>query len=118
MLVRGARNLDRALDRFRARIAEKHRVGKGQIYEPLSQMLALGAAIEVRDVHQRLRLARDRSCQASMAVAEGIDRNPGSKIQVSFAVLADQVAVIATHRPYFAPAIDGHERSDRHLFGP
>src|SRR3546814_10466843 len=43
-----ARRLDGAFQRLRTAIGEEHRVGKGVIHQPLRQLLALGAAIQVR----------------------------------------------------------------------
>ena len=74
-----ARGLDRALDRLGARIGEEHRVGEGQVDQPLRQRLALRAAVEVGDVHQRRRLLLDRLGQMRMAVAEQIDRDAAAK---------------------------------------
>ena len=45
MLVIGADRLDRAFHRFRARIGEEHRVGKGFVDQQLRQFLALRTAI-------------------------------------------------------------------------
>jgi len=64
VLVIGAHGLDRAFHRLRARIGEEHRIGKGQVDEPLRQVLTLRAPIEVRDMHQRLGLLLDRPDQA------------------------------------------------------
>ena len=114
VLVIGAHRLDRAFDRFGTRIGEEHRIGESEIDKALRQMLALRAAIEVRDVHQGLRLARDGAGQPRMRMAQRIDGNPCREIEVALAVFADQVTMIAAHRPDIAPAINGHERSDRH----
>jgi hypothetical protein len=42
VLVIGARGLDRAFDRFGARIGEEHRVGEGQVDQPLRQRSPCG----------------------------------------------------------------------------
>ena len=114
VLMIGARGLDRGLDRFGTRIGEEHGVGEGDIHQPLRQRLALRAAIEIGDMHQRLGLALDRADQAFMAVTEQIDRDPAGEVQITRAVLVDQMAVISAHRANAAAGIDGHQRRNRH----
>ena len=82
--------------------------------QPLGQMLTLGAAIEVGDVHQRGRLLLDRANQARVRMTEQVDRDPGGEIEISLPILTDQMAVLAAHRPEAAAGIDWHERGDRH----
>ncbi len=89
VLVIGARGFDRGLDGFGARIGEEHRIGEGDIDQPLRQRLALRAAIEVGDMHQRLGLALDRADQPCVAVAEQIDRDAAGEIEIAGAVLVD-----------------------------
>ena len=118
ILMIGARGLDRRLDRLCARIGEEHRVAEGLVDQPLRQLLALRAAIEVRHMHQRRRLLLDRADQPFMRMAEQVDRNAAGEIEVAGAVLADQMAVLAAHRPDSAARIDGHERGNRHKQHP
>jgi hypothetical protein len=114
VLVIGARGLDRGLDRLGARIGEKHRVAEGCVDQPLRQALALGAAVKVRDVHQRRGLLLDRGDQPLVRVAEKVHRDAAREVEVARAVLADQVTMLAAHRPDTATRIDGHERWYRH----
>ena len=80
-----ARGLDRAFDRLDARIGEEHRVGEGQVDQPLRERLALRRAVEVGDVHQRRRLVLDRLGQIGMAVAEHVDRDARREVEVALA---------------------------------
>ena len=65
-------------------------------------------------MHQRRSLLLDRADQPGVRMAEQVDRDPGGEIEVAGAVLGNEVAVLAAHRPDLAPGIDGHQRSDRH----
>ena len=114
VLVVGTRGLDRAFDRFGARIREEHGVRECEIDQPLGQPLTLRAAVKVRDMHQRGRLLLDRADQVGMRMAEQVDRYTGGEIEIARAVLGDQVAVISAHRPNVAPGIDGHQRGNGH----
>ena len=116
VLVIGPHSLDRAFDCFGTGIGEKHRIGKGQVNQPLGQMFALRAAIEVRHVHQRFGLALDRADQPRMRMAQRIDRDARREIEISAAIFPDQMAVVTAHRPEAATGINWHERSDRHCF--
>ena len=109
-----ARGLDRALDRLGAGIGEEHRVGEGQVDQPLGQRLALRRAVEVGDVHQRRRLLLDRLGQVRVAVAEQVDRDARGEVEIFLAVLAIEVGAFAAHRPDVATRINGHERRDGH----
>ncbi len=108
------RGLDRALHRFGSRIGEEHGVGEGVVHQPLRQMLPLRATVQVGDVDQRRRLILDRLGQLRMAVAQQINRDAGGEIQIALAILADQVAPLASHRTHATPWVDGHERRDGH----
>ncbi len=113
-VVIAARGLDRALDRFRARIGEEDGVGEGQVDQPLRERLALRASVQVRHVDQRRRLLRDRFGQMRVAVAEQVDRNARREIEIFLALLAVKIDALASDRPHLATRINGHERSDGH----
>jgi hypothetical protein len=51
-------------------------------------------------------------------MAQDVDRDARREIEIAAAVFADQVAVIATHRPEGGPRVDGHERGNRHRKHP
>src|SRR5690606_14413857 len=55
-----------------------------------------------------------RADQPGVRVAEQVDRDPGSEIEIAGAVLGDQVGVFAAYVSHAAPGIDGHQRSNRH----
>ncbi|KAG5722746.1 hypothetical protein E4T56_gene15908, partial [Termitomyces sp. T112] len=103
MLVIGARGLDRAFHRFSARIGEEHRVGKGQFDQPLGHAFLMRAAVQVRDMHQRRGLLLDRADQPFMAVAQQVHGDPGGKVEISAAILANQMAMLTAHRPKGGP---------------
>ena len=111
----GTRCLDRAFDRLGAGVGEEHRISKGVVDQLLRQLLALRTAVEVGNVHQRLRLLLDCGDQPFMRMAEQVDRDTAGEIEITRAVLVDQVAVLAANWPYAAPGIDGHERADGHV---
>jgi hypothetical protein len=112
--VIAARGLDRALHRLGARIGEEHRVGEGVVDQPLRQLLALRAAVEVGDVHQRLGLLLDRLDQVRMAMPQRVDRDTGGEIEEATAVLGNQIHALASHRTHIAPWVNGHECGDGH----
>ncbi len=112
------RRLDRALERLGARIGEEHRVGEGQVDEPLGDRRLAGHLVQVRHVHQRRRLVLDRLRQVRMAVAERIDRDAGGEVEPAVAVGVEQIRALAAHRRDFAAAVDGHHGVDRHARRP
>ena len=112
------RGLDRALDRFGARIGEEHRVGKAVVDDPLRELLALRRAVQVRHVHQRRGLLGDRLDQFGMAVAERVDRDAGREIEILFALLAIEVAALTSHRAHAATRVHGHQGWGGHGASP
>ena len=108
------RGLDRALDRFRTRIGEEHGVRKRVVDEALREVLALRRSVQVRHMHQRRRLIRDRLGQVRMRVAERVDGDTAREIEILLAVLAEEVRALASDRTHATPRVDGHERGDGH----
>src|SRR3546814_946693 len=86
-----ARRLDGAFQRLRTAIGEEHRVGKGVIHQPLRQLLALGAAIQVRHMHQGRGLFLNGLHEMRMTMAQQIDGNTAGEIQITLTTFADQV---------------------------
>ena len=95
-----ARGLDRAFDRLGARIGEKHRVGKGQVDQPLRERLALRAAVEVRHMEQSRRLLLQRLGQMRVVMTKQIDRDAASEVEIFFAALTPQIGALASNRPH------------------
>ena len=69
------RHLDGELAGFGARVGEEHRVGEGQVDQPLCQLLALRAAVEVRRVPHCVRLLGQRLDQRRVGMTQRIDRD-------------------------------------------
>ena len=113
-LVISARALDRSLNRFRPGIGEEHGICKGVIDQHLRQLLALGAAIKVRHMHQGFGLLLDRANQALVRMPKQVDRDTAGEIEIARAILVNQVAVFAAHRADAATGVNGHERCDSH----
>ncbi len=111
------RRLDRALDRFRARIGEEHRIGEAIVDQPLRESLALRRPVQVRHMHQCRRLLLDRLGQMRMAMAEQVDRDPGREVEIFLAILAVEIDPLSPHGPHFATRVNGHERRDGHRNG-
>jgi hypothetical protein len=76
-----ADQLDAALDRLRARVAEEHRVGERHLGQPLGQLLAVADAEQVRGVPQLLALLGQRLDQRGMAVAQRVHGDTRGKVQ-------------------------------------
>src|SRR3569623_2535464 len=53
-----------------------------------------------------------------MAMPERSDRDAAGEIEITLAVLADQVTPLPSHRPEPAARIDGHECGDGHWRSP
>jgi hypothetical protein len=49
-----------------------------------------------------------------MTVTENIDRDTRGHVEITLAILADQISALASHRPHATPRVDGHERRDGH----
>ena len=99
-MVVAASGLDRAFHRLGAAIGEEHRVGEGQVDQPLGEGLALRRAVEVGDVDQRRRLLLDRLGQVRMAMAEQVDGDAAGEIEIFLAALAIEIDPLAPYRPH------------------
>ena len=65
-------------------------------------------------MHQLRCLALDRTDQPLVRMAEAIDRNTGSEVQITAAIFIYQMTVISANRPKGGPRINGHQRSNGH----
>src|SRR3546814_20498099 len=89
----------------------------GVIHQPLRQLLALGAAIQVRHMHQGRGLFLNGLHEMRMTMAQQIDGNTAGEIQITLNTFADQVAALASDRTHIAPGIYGHEDRKRVVAG-
>ena len=117
-IVIATRRLDRAFQRFRARIGEEDGIGKRVVHDALREGLTLRRTIEIGDMHQRGSLIRNRLDEMRMAMAQRVHGNARREVQVALASLADQVTALTAHRTHITPGINGHERGDRHELPP
>src|SRR3546814_7010966 len=81
---------------------------------PLGEMFLLRRSVKVRHMHQRRRLFLDRADQMRMVMTKDIDRDAAGEIEEAPAILADQMAALASHRAHVAPWVDGHKRRNGH----
>lgn len=110
----GQRGFESAFKSFGAAVGEEHRISKGQLHQALGQMLLRRRLVEVGRVHQRGGLFLDGLHQVRVAMAQAIDRDTAGHVQpfAPFGVI--QITAFTSHRRNLAPAINGHERGDRH----
>ena len=121
-----AGGLDHALVGLRARIAEKHLVGKRPLAEGFGHLHHRRGVVEVGDVLEGGRLLRDRRGPPLVAEAEGVDPDAAGKINVGFPVLVQAGGVFAAHRRQREPPVGVrdvlsvllHEAHDHHPFSP
>ena len=90
-----ARGLDRAFDRFRARVADEHLVGEARLDEPAREPLRLRNLIEIGDVPGPRRSLLQRGDEMRMRVAERIDRDARAEIEVAPAVIGEKPSALA-----------------------
>src|SRR5437899_1973958 len=90
-----ADELDAALDRLGARVAEEHRVGKGEIDQPLGQFLAVAYAIEVGGMPELGALLGQRLDQGGMAVAQRIHGDTGREVDETSAVRRVEIVALS-----------------------
>src|SRR5262249_466 len=81
-----ARDLDRAFNRFSARVLEKYGVSEAGRTQPVGQLLAFGNSIEIGNVPDLVRLLGQGPAQVGMRVSERIDGDTASKIEIAFAL--------------------------------
>jgi hypothetical protein len=90
-----ADQLDAALDGFRTRVAEEHRLGERHLGQPLGQLLAVADAVEVGGMPQLLALFGQCLDQGRMAVAERVHGDAGGKVQVTSAVRRVEIVALS-----------------------
>ena len=85
----GARELERRLDRLGAAVAEEHALVAGRLDEHLRQFDRRAGREQVRDVHQRFHLLRDRAREPGLRVTERVHRDAAHEVEVLPAVRGD-----------------------------
>src|SRR5438105_11786051 len=88
-------DLDRQLDRLRARIVEEHGIGKAVGDEPFGELLLAGDLEQIRAVPQLLRLRGHRLDQMRMAVAKRGDGDAAGEVEEFAAVASIEIATLA-----------------------
>jgi hypothetical protein len=90
-----ADQLDAALDRLRAGIAEEHRVGEGEVGQPLGQLLAVADPEQVRGVPELGALLGESLDQGGVAVAQRVDGDAGGKVDITSAVRRVEIVALS-----------------------
>ena len=106
-----ARELERGLVRLRPRVAEEDTIGERAGHQLLGQPLARLRAIEVGHMNQPGgERALDRPADHGMIVAEGVDPDPGDEVQVTRAVLCDELHAFPPDEHGTDPGIHAQQR--------
>ena len=104
-----ARELDRALHRLGAGIAEQHTVGEGRGGEPLGEARLRRNVIEVGDVPKLFGLPLQRGDHMRVRMAEAGHADAAAEIQVALAVGRVEVRSLAPLEGEVETAIVGHQ---------
>ena len=104
-----ARELDRALHRLRAGIAEEHTVGKRGCSKLLRKARLRRDLVEVGDVPELLRLGFQRRDHMRMRVAEAGHADAAAEVQIALAVGRIEVRPLAPLEGQSDAAIVGHQ---------
>jgi len=105
-----ARDLDRAFDRFDAGIREEDGIGEGRIDEPLRQSFLSGNAVKIGRVPELACLLGQRGNESGMGVAQRIDGDAGSEIEISLAILGEDIGSFAPDECDIRPTIGWQQR--------
>jgi len=89
------RDLDGALHRLGAGIAEEHLVGEARFAQPRGEPLAVRALEQVRHVPELGGLLLQRGDQMRMRVTERVDRDAAGEVEITLAVSAEQPRAFA-----------------------
>ncbi len=104
-----ARHLDGEFDRFGTRIGEEGGIGKGVGHQLPGQAFLPRHPVQVGGVPQPVGLRRQRGHQPGIGVAEGVDGDARSEVQVSLAILGEKVRALATDEGDIRPVIGGKQ---------
>ena len=92
-----ARELDRALRRLRARVAEEDLAAEARLAQALGQAQRGLGEEQVGRAGERTGLLLDRGDDPRVTVAGVVDREPGEEVQVLLAVRVPQPRALAAH---------------------
>jgi hypothetical protein len=116
-----ADQLDHALQRFGAGIAEEHEVRKALVAEARGKLLAVRALKQVRHMPELGRLLLQRLDQRGVGMAERIHRHARGEIEIAIAIGRDQPAALAALETEVGSGENGEQmrgcaiRHDGHL---
>ena len=105
-----ARELERALDRLGAGVAQEHPAAEREVGQPLRQPHARLRVEEIPHVHQPAGLLAHRVDHRRVAVAELRDRDAREEVEVLVALVVPQARALAPHELDGIPGVGGHER--------
>src|SRR5262249_12747394 len=101
------RHLYGALHRFGARIGEEDELRKARRAQALGKLFAVRHLEEIGDVPDALRLLGQRRNKMRMGVAERVDRNAGSEIEIARSISCGQPSAFASLESKIDPWIGG-----------
>ncbi len=104
-----ARDLDHALHRLGAGIAEEHEVGEALLAQTRGELVAIRALEQVRHVPQFCRLLLQRRDQVRMAMAQGIHRDARGEVEIAIAIGGDQPRALTAFEAEIDPGEDGEQ---------
>ena len=104
-----AHQLDHALHRFSAGIAEEHEVGKALLAQACGQHLAVRALEQVRHVPEPGRLLLQRLHQMRVRVPQRVHRHTRGEVEIAIAIGCDEPAALATLEAEIDPGENGKQ---------
>ena len=104
-----ADQLDHALQRLGAGIAEEHEVGKALVAEAVRELLAVGAPEQIRHVPELRRLFLQCRDQMRVSMAQRVHRNPRGEVEIAVAIGGDEVAALSARETEIDPGENGKQ---------
>ena len=92
-----ARQLDRALVGLSAGVAQERATAEARLAEPLGQLHRRLRVEEIRGVHEPPRLLAEGLDHLGMAVAQGVDRDPGQEVEIALSLVVPEVGPLAAY---------------------
>ena len=109
LVGRQPRQLQRALDGFRAAVAEKHAVHARPGGQLARQRPLVRVMVEIGDVDYAGRLTPHDAHQARMRVTQRVDREAAQKIQILLPARIVQIAALPAREHHRRPLVGGHQ---------